>query len=76
MWIISISSPQEIKMLAEYFRIPINASIHDGQQMGDTENFIPNEIKGDFYQTMEDFGLITKVFLMMKKNVFINYRMI
>ncbi|KPD02347.1 flagellar motor protein MotB [Moellerella wisconsensis] len=55
MWIISISSPQEIKMLAEYFRIPINASIHDGQQMGDTENFIPNEIKGDFYQTMEDF---------------------
>ncbi len=54
MWIISISSPQEIRRMAEYFRMPLKIAIQAGKNLGDGESFIPSTEKNDFYQSIDD----------------------
>lgn len=41
MWLISISSPQELTQIAEYFRTPLKTAINPGKKSGDATNPIP-----------------------------------
>lgn len=41
MWLISISSPQELTQIAEYFRTPLKTAINSGTKSGDATNPIP-----------------------------------
>lgn len=41
MWLISISSPQELTQIAEYFRTPLKTAINPGTKSGDATNPIP-----------------------------------
>ncbi|ELZ5938990.1 flagellar motor protein MotB [Providencia stuartii] len=41
MWLISISSPQELTQIAEYFRTPLKTAINPGAKSGDATNPIP-----------------------------------
>ncbi|EKT62258.1 flagellar motor protein MotB [Providencia burhodogranariea] len=41
MWLISISSPQELTQIAEYFRTPLKTAINHGTKSGDATNPIP-----------------------------------
>ncbi|EKT58548.1 flagellar motor protein MotB [Providencia sneebia] len=41
MWLISISSPQQLTQLAEYFRTPLRTAINSGSQSGDSINPTP-----------------------------------
>ncbi|WP_140181595.1 flagellar motor protein MotB [Providencia stuartii] len=41
MWLISISSPQELTQIAEYFRTPLKTAINSGKKSGDATNPIP-----------------------------------
>lgn len=41
MWLISISSPQELTQIAEYFRTPLKTAINPGTKSGDATSPIP-----------------------------------
>ncbi|MDR0217452.1 MAG: flagellar motor protein MotB [Enterobacteriaceae bacterium] len=41
MWLISISSPQELSSIAEYFRTPLQVAINKGHRSSDATNPIP-----------------------------------
>ncbi|WP_413482749.1 flagellar motor protein MotB [Morganella psychrotolerans] len=50
MWLISISSPQELTQIAEYFRTPLRTAINPGSKTGDATNPIPGGGKDIIYQ--------------------------
>lgn len=41
MWLVSISNPKELILLAEYFRTPLATAITGGQRIANSENLIP-----------------------------------
>lgn len=49
MWLISISSPQELTQIAEYFRTPLKTAINPGSKTGDATNPIPGGGKDIIY---------------------------
>ncbi|CDL85267.1 flagellar motor protein MotB [Xenorhabdus szentirmaii] len=55
MWLISISSPQELSSIAEYFRTPLQVAINKGKQSSDTTNPIPGGGDDIFQQDGEVF---------------------
>ncbi|MDD9341365.1 MAG: flagellar motor protein MotB [Providencia heimbachae] len=50
MWLISISSPQELTQIAEYFRTPLSTAINPGKKSGDATNPIPGGGKDLIYR--------------------------
>ncbi len=50
MWLISISSPQELTQIAEYFRTPLSTAINPGKKSGDATNPIPGGGKDPIYR--------------------------
>lgn len=50
MWLISISSPQELTQIAEYFRTPLKTAINPGTKTGDATNPIPGGGKDIIYK--------------------------
>ncbi|MCA6219916.1 flagellar motor protein MotB [Photorhabdus antumapuensis] len=41
MWLLAISSPQELTRIAEYFRTPLHVAINKGERSSDSSNPIP-----------------------------------
>ncbi|EPL6455192.1 MULTISPECIES: flagellar motor protein MotB [Providencia] len=50
MWLISISSPQELTQIAEYFRTPLSTAINPGTKSGDATNPIPGGGKDPIFR--------------------------
>ncbi|HFD6681999.1 TPA: flagellar motor protein MotB [Providencia alcalifaciens] len=50
MWLISISSPQELTKIAEYFRTPLSTAINPGAKSGDATNPIPGGGKDPIFR--------------------------
>ncbi|MBQ0313746.1 flagellar motor protein MotB [Providencia rettgeri] len=50
MWLISISSPQELTQIAEYFRTPLSTAINPGKKSGDATNPIPGGGKDPIFR--------------------------
>lgn len=50
MWILSISSPQELTRIADYFRTPLKISLNEGTNSSDVTNPIPGGGQEIIYQ--------------------------
>ncbi|HGJ5882697.1 flagellar motor protein MotB [Arsenophonus sp.] len=50
MWILSISSPQELSRIADYFRTPLKTSLNEGINSSDVTNPIPGGGQDVIYQ--------------------------
>lgn len=50
MWILSISSPQELIRIADYFRTQLKVSLNKGPKSGDVTNIIPGGGKDIIYR--------------------------
>ncbi|TDB58569.1 flagellar motor protein MotB [Photorhabdus khanii] len=50
MWLLAISSPQELTRIAEYFRTPLQVAINKGEHSSDSSNPIPGGGQDVLYQ--------------------------
>ncbi|WP_387464986.1 flagellar motor protein MotB [Photorhabdus sp. RM323S] len=50
MWLLAISSPQELTRIAEYFRTPLQVAINKGERSSDSSNPIPGGGQDILYQ--------------------------
>ncbi|AKH65601.1 flagellar motor protein MotB [Photorhabdus thracensis] len=50
MWLLAISSPQELTRIAEYFRTPLQVAINKGERSSDSSNPIPGGGQDVLYQ--------------------------
>lgn len=50
MWILSISSPEELIRITDYFRTPLKISLNNSSKSGDATNIIPGGGKDIIYR--------------------------